>query len=76
MLTVKTLLIASLSTLLLSSCGSMKEKEEVGPYGDQRSGWKKFMQSEEERSDRWADRWMHADEYKRRKHSTVDKLNP
>jgi hypothetical protein len=72
---VKTLLTASLATLLLSSCGSLK-KEEVGPYGDQRSDWKKFWQSEEERSGDWADKWMHADEHKRRKHSTVDKLNP
>ena len=70
--TVKPFIIAILLPLLLSSCGIFKKKEEVGPYGDNRSRWEKVRTYEEDRYDNWADKWMHRDQYKRRKDSGGD----
>ncbi|MFT4550426.1 MAG: hypothetical protein ACI9UA_004347 [Pseudoalteromonas tetraodonis] len=73
---VKAILTASLVVLLLPSCGLFKKKEEIGPYGDNRSRWQKLRTYEEERYDGWADKWMHREEYKRRKAAEGKKRNP
>lgn len=73
---MKPIIIASLVASLLAGCGSLKKKEEVGPYGDKRSRLQKLSTFEEERYDSWADKWMHRDQYKRRKRTAPDKQFP
>jgi hypothetical protein len=73
---VKRIIIASLLATFLSGCGVFGKKKEVGPYGDKRTRMEKLRTYEEDRYDDWADKWMHREEYKRRKHSTVEKKNP
>ena len=63
---VRSIIIASLIVLSFSSCGAFK-KEEVGPYGDQRSRWEKLRDYEDENYDQWAEKVMHREDYKRRK---------
>ena len=64
---VKRALIIGILPILLTGCGLFKKDEEVGPYGDQRSGWEKLRTYEEDRYDDWADKWMHREEYQFRK---------
>jgi len=72
---VKHLIIANLICLLLSSCGAFK-KEEVGPYGDNRSNWEKFRSYEEERYDDWVNKLTDPEGHKRRKEIHSKKKNP
>jgi hypothetical protein len=74
-LPVKQIISATLVALLLPSCGLFNKKE-VGPYGDNRSSWEKIRDYEKDHADDWSDKMMHREEYRRRKNSAVDKMNP